>query len=198
MDHGAHVGHSGNEHADSLAKLGCFGVLPEEETPQPRRLVRNTVVSRIRELWEQEWQNYPFGRQTKFFCVGLEPSRAKEVRQLSRFALGRLIRLVTGHNGFNVHRHNVDNEVPDTCRLCRDGVESFLHFISDCPALVRERDEIFSRSFQRRGDWCVDEVLAFSRIPRISGYMDQHGFYSDERGQPTPGESSESSSSDSD
>ena len=48
------------------------------------------------------------------------------------------------------------------------------------------------------GDWCVDEVLTFSRTPRISGYMDQHGFYSDDRGQPGPGESSESSSSDSD
>ena len=88
----------------------------------------------------------------------------------------------------------MDNEVPNACRLCQEGVECFLHFISECPALTQERDEIFVTSFQQQGDWCVDEVIAFSRTPRISGYMDQHGFYSDDRGQPGPGESSESSS----
>ena len=142
--------------------------------------------------------DYPFGRQTKFFCVKTDPVRAKEVRQLSRFELGRLIRLVTGHNGFNAHRHNVDEEVASVCRLCGEGVESFLHFLTECTSLVQERAEVLETSFQQRGVWSVTEVLAFSRIQSISEFMDQHGFYSEDRRQPGPGESSESPSSDSD
>ena len=88
------------------------------------------------------------------------------------------MRVVTGHNGFNAHRHNVDGDVPEVCRLCQNGPESFLHFITTCPSLSQDRTRVFQRSFTSPGVWEVEEVLEFSRLPAISGFMDRHGFYS--------------------
>ena len=174
----AHVGHSGNEHADSFAKIGCYRDLPETPTPFPRKLIRTSVISKLREIWDEEWSAYPLARQSKYFCSGQNPSRAKEICQLSRFSLGRLIRIVTGHNGFNAHRHNVDNDISGVCRLCGAGQDSFLHFITVCPSLSQDRVRILTNSFLTPHVWDVEEVLAFSRIPRISYFMDRHGFYS--------------------
>ena len=177
----AHVGHSGNEQADSHAKMGCYRELPAEPTPFPRRMIRNTVLSKLREVWAREWADYPHARQTKFFCAGPNPKQAKEICSLNRFQLGCLIRVVTGHNGFNAHRHNVDNAVPALCRLCGAESESFLHFITTCPSLVQDRARIFQKSIVTPCTWEVEEVMEFSRLPAISGFMDRYGFYTEDR-----------------
>ena len=176
----AHAGHSGNEQADSLAKIGCYQDLPEEPTPFPKHLIRNIVLSKIRTIWDSEWNNYPLARQRKHFCSGQNQKRAKEICQLSRFRLGRLIHVVTGHNGFNANRHNVDSEIPNACRLCQQEPESFLHFITTCTFLSQERSQIFQKSFTEPHVWDVEEVLEFSHLPLISPFMDRHGFYSSE------------------
>ena len=173
----AHAGHSGNEHGDSFAKMGCFRDLPTEPTPFPRKLIRNTVVLKLRDVWDKEWREYPGAPQSRYFYSGQDKTKAKEICRLSRFNLGRLIRLVSGHNGFNAHRHNVDNDIDDTCRLCRLGSESFLHFITVCPSLSLDRVRIFQKSFLAPTTWDVDEILEFSRLPQISFFMDRHGFY---------------------
>ena len=174
----AHAGHSGNEQADSFAKMGCYRDLPTTPTPFPRKLIRTTVVDKLRTIWDQEWSTYPHARQSRYFCSGQDHSRGKEICQLSRFSLGRLIRVVTGHNGFNAHRHNVDNDISAACRLCGAGQDSFLHFITVCPSLSQDRVRILTKSFLTPHVWDVDEILAFSRLPRISYFMDKHGFYS--------------------
>ena len=174
----AHVGHSGNEQADSHAKMGCYRELPEEPTPFPRKLIRNTVLAKLRAVWGREWDEYPHARQTKHFCAGSNPKQAKEICGLNRFSLGRLIRVVTGHNGFNAHRHNVDNAVPSVCRLCNNGPESFLHFITTCSSLSLDRAQVLQKSFDTPCVWEVQEILEFSRLPAISDFMDRHGFYS--------------------
>ena len=175
----AHVGHSGNEHADSFAKIGCYRDLPETPTPFPRKLIRNTILSKLRTVWDQEWADYPVARQSKYFISGQDKQKAKDICHLSRFSLGRLIRVITGHNGFNAHRHNVDNDIDDLCRLCQLDSESFLHFITVCPSLSLDRARILKISFITPHTWDIDEILEFSRIPQISFFMDRHGFYSD-------------------
>ena len=79
---------------------------------------------------------------------------------------------------FQPARNRHGTNVPEACRLCQSEEESFLHFITTCSSLSQDRLRIFQRSFLTPCTWDVDEVLEFSRLPAISGFMDRHGFYS--------------------
>ena len=78
------------------------------------------------------------------------------------------------------------------CRFCGESQETFIHFLSDCPALWQERQEIFLDPLPRpiREDWKPDELVDFSFCKRITEALE-----ADEVVRPTS-DTSESESED--
>ena len=93
--------------------------------------------------------------------------------ELSRFRLGRYIRIVTGHNNLLYHRSNIDLDIDPMCRFCKESQETFLHFISDCPALWREQQQLQADVQDQPVQSAPPEVLLeFAAHPRINAALE--------------------------
>ena len=169
----AHSGVEHNEAVDQLAKRGAQ--LPADTHILPsRNFIRNKVLDKLREEWDTQWNNYPRARQSKIFVLHQDKIRAKEICNLSRRKLSRLIRVITGHNGLMYHRHNIENYIDPMCRFCEDGdmIETFSHLLIDCPAFAQHRQDLFQdRLIHLDMEWKVEELLAFSYIKRINAAL---------------------------
>ena len=153
----AHVGHSGNEKADELAKLGADTIdrRPDDLPEFSNKAIRKALRERVVEFWDQMWINndphlcdYPC-RQTKHFFPEIARKRSVLLTSCSRKVFTEAVHIVTGHNFFNRHQHLVhagtggENEVYPMCRYCDEEEETSYHLVADCPQFVSIRREIF-------------------------------------------------------
>ena len=122
---------------------------------------------------------YPHGRQTKQFFPCVRPTISKEMIKLPRHNVGRLIRLMSSHNGLNYHCHVKEpNEISPECRFCGTRKDTFCHFITDCPSLLGYRANIFYDYVGPKldqDDWSVNDVFKFSFEPEVSEAIDYYG-----------------------
>jgi len=159
----AHVGHEGNERADTLAKLGVNPMMPALDAeplplvedvrgavPRPYSFVRSLVKEKLEIEWENKFWASRECRQTKHFWAKPNKQKAKKLLQLGRQALSKIVKFVTGHCFMRCHerivrggRENPDLEFDELCRLCETGPETPIHMIHDCPTLEMWRSEMF-------------------------------------------------------
>ena len=93
----AHSGNLDNEDVDELAKSGT----KKEnvfDTRIPKNSITNVVLLALNEQWNEDWGAYDEARMSKKWYTIQDKYRAKEVIYLSRLKLGRLIRIILGHN----------------------------------------------------------------------------------------------------
>ena len=171
--------HSGNEHndaVDQLAKDASLEPDPSEDISPSKTYIRNLVIEKLRTCWDEQWTEYEAGRQSKIFYTKQDKKRAKEACLLTRRKLSRLIRIVTGHNGLLYHQHNIENSIDPTCRYCEDNIESFSHFLLECPAFDADRQDIFQgRNLVATMDWKIEELLRFSFLEKVNDALTWKG-----------------------
>ena len=93
--------------------------------------------------------------------------------ELSRFRLGRYIRIVTGHNNLLYHRSNINPDIDPMCRFCNETQETFIHFISDCPALWQEQRQLQAEVQDQSVYMAPPEALLdFAANPRINAALE--------------------------
>lgn len=142
--------------------------VPGENICPSRKFVRDLVIEKLRDVWDEQWRNYPKARQSKIFYSNQDKKRAKEACSLSRRKLSRLIRIISGHNGLLYHQHNIENSIDPSCRFCNSEVESFSHFLLCCPSFDADRQNIFQgRELEGTMNWKINELLEFSFLPRV-------------------------------
>ena len=169
----AHVGHDGNERADTLAKEGTR-LTNVARVALPKQATKLAIRKAIDDIWDFQWTRYHDGRQSKQFYQLPNRSKAKYSYNLSRQELGRLIRLVTGHNNLFYHRSNVDKTrgTSPLCRFCNEERETFYHFATNCPCFRLSRFHYFQNDTCFNGDkWSIRQILDFSKIPSISAAL---------------------------
>ena len=125
--------------------------------------------------WQKEWNQWPEGRQSKYFLNGPDP-KFKSTLLFGRESISQLIRSVTGHAFMKYHNMIVeygskDNPGDKTCRLCKEEDETPHHIITNCPVLTNYRGEIF---YQRTlpvhlTNWSIDKILQFMNHPKVVG-----------------------------
>ena len=96
---------------------------------------------------------------------------------MNRLELSRYIKIVTGHNNLFYHRHNIDPENNSGCRFCLTDTETFIHFVTDCSALWRERrDHLLTYVGHRDQEWTPTQLLNFSFSPQVTQALEMdHG-----------------------
>ena len=169
----AHKGHEGNERADMLAKWGARTFGPCEFTFTPTQSVKKHIKNSVYQLWRQEWQDQHSANHARTFYGGPDPVKARYVFKLSRSELGRLVRIVTGHNNLNFFQNKIGLWHDPFCRFCARGPETITHLLHDCPRFSLTARNVFSRGLpSSTASWSVREFLLFSYTADIDLAME--------------------------
>ena len=206
----AHVGHEGNEKADTAAKNGTKrgpGVQPLNNIPAPYTYLVKRVEDQVNKEWYLRWQNarqdngLPIYRQTKHFFPGPDKLKAYRLIRQSKQEMGRTIQFITGHAFMRRHQNivqtterlqNADvdeleddplaSTTPPTCRLCRKGDETPFHLIRECTSLQDERKQYFGRQndMSTNINWGAQKLINFLSLNRIRQLMDPQNTQNDE------------------
>ena len=111
---------------------------------------------------------------TKYFYPSQDKEKRKEAIALSRLNLGRLLRIVTGHNNLAYHKSNINPDIDPMCCFCSEVQETFIHLFADCPAWWRERRELEGGEFGGAPTYVSpQQILDFSYIPRINEALEK-------------------------
>ena len=173
----AHSGVYGNEMADNLAK-SATSFVDILDIPIPKIEIRNMVLDSLRVVWHNIWQEYPAARMTKYFFPRTDKLKSKQAMKLSRLQLGRFIRIITGHNQLRYYQSKITPTLSPLCRFCSEKVETFHHFVFECPSLFFSRRQIFLDTPPDTDmHWVVQEVLDFSYLQHINVLLDPNSVH---------------------
>ena len=173
----AHSGVEGNELVDTLAKESCLSNFVNE-LPIPKIEIRNIVINSIRRIWNEIWAEYPEARMTKYFFPRNDKEKAKAACKLTRLQLGRFVRAITGHNNLRYYQSKIDITLSPICRFCQDDMETFHHFVFECPSLHFSRQEVFLDQLPDMDmNWSVSNILKFSYLPHINRLFDPNAVH---------------------
>ena len=167
----AHRGYEGNERADVLAKTGSkeSGTTNSLEIGIPTATLKSQVRECVYEEWRGEWTGKKFANHTKSFYACPNRGKAKFVYKLARLELGRLVRIITGHNNLNFFQNKLGLARDPSCRHCGEGNETVTHFLEKCPVFRQARVDILQDRIPNANmKWSVRQLLDFSYIPGIN------------------------------
>ena len=167
----AHVGHYGNEIADQLAKTGskCPPHGPEPFLPLPHCTLRCAIQERTTEIWSKRWKDRSDARQTAILFPEIALKKSAKLLQLSKEALGKAVRALSGHDFRSRHNAVLEKQVPPPCSLCKQMEESPSHLILHCPKLIYFRAQTFGSYTQNIvQSWTAHQVVTFVSDPLIS------------------------------
>jgi ribonuclease HI len=156
----AHVGIEFNERADQLAKEATQAGIPHVVEHS-----RKHLKTRYREHYNAVWKDIWFSSQdrckrTRVWFPWTSPKTTKILLSKTRDQLSLCVQWFTGFCNLMRHRHKKNRVILDTCRLCRDDVETPEHLTFHCPSLISTRLQHFDT---RVGPfvWTVDKLLRF-------------------------------------
>ena len=167
----AHRGHAGNELVDRLAKKGAVTSNPTKclSVPKSKGFLRQEIKNAALADWEKEWKTQDHAQHCRSFYASPNPQKAAYAYKLARLELGRLVRIVTGHNNLRFFQTKIGLWTNPDCRLCGDGPETITHLINECPPLAYSSLEIFKgRMPDATMKWSVRELLEFSYVPAVN------------------------------
>ena len=88
-------------------------------------------------LWSAEWIANPTCRLSKNFLPYPDKNKSKELLNLSRSQMRRLLELITGQNNLNYVQSKIyPGEVSELCRFCEEEEETFEHLINEWPCFI--------------------------------------------------------------
>ncbi len=131
----AHVGISGNETADILAKKATqlSTQNPNPNLPIAPIHVQNAITKFSNANWDTYWNGRADCRQTKLWFPTPNPKESKFILKLNRNDFGLITRWLTGHCFLARHESLINNEDP-TCNKCFMAHQTPWHLLKECPA----------------------------------------------------------------
>ena len=139
--------------------------------------IKRAIKEKYINIWKEDWEQYKAGRQTKQFFPEPDEGKAKELYKNTRIGLGTLVRVISRHNTLNYHMSKMCPGHDHRCRYCKEERETFVHFLTNCPATMGERINIFQDRFKEVEDIREirpKEILDFAREPKIAEALEQY------------------------
>lgn len=130
-----HAGISGNERADELARLGAEETFigPEPRFGLPRSAVISIVNNWLLNEHQRAWLNYDGARHTKIFCKGPSKDNSREIINLNRSNIKKVVEIMTNHCSLNKHLFTIQC-VSDPMCGCGLAEETGVHIVAECNA----------------------------------------------------------------
>ena len=141
----AHAGHAGNVRADSLAKQGAAMDLDdlEQVIPPPKAYYTKLINDDVARRWNLRWTKGTIDiRQTRLLWPNIDKARSRQLLLCDRTEYSDIVRLFTGHNNLNRHRHLLKEIDSAEYRLCLEDEESSEHVLCYCPALGGQSQQL--------------------------------------------------------
>ena len=149
----SHVGISGNEAVDRLAKEALSSEQVSQEEKIPYTDLRGKAKRLVREEWERTWRLL-INNKLKEIKPDLEPRRKSGLKRSEEVVINR-IRI--GHTALT-HRHLLEGQNPPRCVPCNCEL-TVKHILVECPRLdtvrrqhygTRDLRELFQRVDSRK------------------------------------------------
>ena len=125
-------------------------------------------------IWEDEWTSNLTCRHSKNFLPRPDKNKSREILQLYRSQMRRLIELITGQNNLNYVQSKVHNgQTSELCRFCEEEDETFEHLLNECPCFNSYRRDILgNRPIINTLDRKAKTLIDFSYIPVTDQALD--------------------------
>jgi hypothetical protein len=135
-----HSGVEGNERADELARLGSSATVcgSEPYIPIPQSLCAKALKDWVKTKHTERWLAYDGGLHTKHFFSESPKKWSKELLNMDRNRIRRVVGAITGHCGLNKHLTKM-NILRDSECSCGLEEETGVHVICDCPKFSQLR-----------------------------------------------------------
>jgi len=137
----AHVGISGNESADILAKRATMLKANDPNLPTAPVHIRTAITKFSSANWTTYWTGRRDCRQTKLWFPVPNHKESKHILRLKRQDFGLIVRWLTGHCFLARHEHIINNEDP-ICSKCYIDDQTPWHLLKECPATKNIRSDI--------------------------------------------------------
>ena len=160
----AHCDHSGNEYADSEAKLGTTNVDNLVKLALPKSYAIGKISLAMYNQWNSRWIASKDCRQTKIWFPVVNIKKSNHLLNLKRRDLGHMVQFITGHNRLNYQQNKIDPSVNPFCRFCLQEKEESWHLIGKCPYFRPSRRDIFKSDFldlKPNPEWQVWQLKRF-------------------------------------
>lgn len=167
-----HSGHSGNERADSLAKLGALARYPG---PLPAIPIPLSSISMVINNWVSmshatRWENLEEScRQTKQALPTINPKISNKLISLPRRKLRAALMAITGHGYLNRHRFIQGIVDSPTCPYCLLEPETPSHYLCFCPQFLRAR----TRNIGLVND--ISNLFSLENISCVLAFINESG-----------------------
>ena len=171
----AHVGVSGNERADRLAKVaasGTGGALPRYRLPASD--FKSFINSSVRRCWQECWDSVG-ANKLRAICTALG---SFQYVGLQRKWETTLCRLRIGHTRFS-HEFLLDRSPPPFCEDCLVPL-TVQHILVECPSFIDLRSQFLSRYRAGDGTYPLSSVLGEDACSGVGGtlaYLQATGFF---------------------
>ncbi|GBN57969.1 hypothetical protein AVEN_151096-1 [Araneus ventricosus] len=119
----AHVGHEGNEAADTLAKEATDLPHPDMQVAKSRGSVSKLFRDEMKQIWQKQWTASGNGRQTEKYI--------KEVKIHKHIVNKYLLQFLTGHGRFPFYFHRFNLTASPNCSCGQIGDAD--HYVWHCP-----------------------------------------------------------------
>ena len=171
-----HLGHPGNELADSLAKEGAKTLSSRtDRMERPHSMLKGELRSRAANMWDQEWRSCSKGAVTRLFLPSTTIPPALVSFNISR----PLAQLLTGHSYLRAHLFRTGLADSAVCP-CGAEDETVPHLIFSCPSHSAERATLVRAALDEGETWpfglsrfCDSSALlhALERFARSCGRL---------------------------
>ena len=155
----AHVGHEGNERADTLAKEGIEG--ERRQVRLNKAHVKQLLHAKMLREWDQKWTSSNEYKETKHWLVSVYAPQRGQGISLKRQDLGKCVQFITGFCNLNYHSHRKCMAIDKACRLCEEDEERPIHLALTCPR-VHMTSRLFLNAFLlNRNEWDFNKLNSF-------------------------------------
>ncbi|XP_045541155.1 uncharacterized protein LOC123722714 [Papilio machaon] len=136
----AHIGTTGNERADTLAKKAALKVKRRPDYAKcPVSFVKRQIRQEPVDEWNQRYQEGETARVTKVLFPNVSSAHGI-IKSIQMDYL--TVQVLTGHGGFSEYLYRFKCKENPSC-ACDDMTnKEILHLVTDCPIFTRERYEI--------------------------------------------------------
>lgn len=145
-----HVGVSGNEMADELARIGSSlrPIAPEPILPLGPACVKMALRSQLQSRFVSLWQETQGLKMSKQSIDDPRPAYGFHRLNVKRNSVKGAVALLTGHGPFRSHLVKMGYNIVSTdCRRCGLALETAHHILCECPALLKTRFLVFGEPF---------------------------------------------------